>query len=72
MILITGTEGSFAVFDVKVTNWLGLPPFWTRVLPILGTVLGPILTVPWWLERRRSSGTPTEEAAIAGGENEVT
>jgi len=32
---------------------MGLNPFWAQILTGIGTVFGPILTIPWWLDRRR-------------------
>jgi len=43
------------LYDVSVGNWMGLSPFWSQMLVGIGTVFGPILTVPWWLDRRRES-----------------
>ena len=47
------SEIGYLAFDVQVENWMGISPFWDRVMVGVGTVLGPMLTIPWWLERRR-------------------
>lgn len=49
------SNAGYAVFDVRAEDWMGLPPFWAQVLAGAGTVFGPMLTMPWWLDRRREA-----------------
>jgi hypothetical protein len=53
MFSLTGESGGYLIRNVTVTNWMGLSPFWAQLLVGMGTVFGPILTVPWWLDRLR-------------------
>jgi len=39
------------VLGVTVTNLLGLTALQAQILTTLGTLLGPVITIPWWLER---------------------
>ena len=40
---------------ITVTNALGLTSFQMQLASVVGTFLGPILTLPWWLEKRKAS-----------------
>lgn len=64
MFLLTSDQSSYHG-DVTVTNWMGLNPFWSQMLVGLGTVFGPMLTVPWWLDRRRESKEIKEQRPAA-------
>src|SRR5215210_601285 len=51
-----GSSGfSTTLYNVSVGNWMGLSPLWSQVFVGIGTIFGPMLTVPWWLDRRRES-----------------
>lgn len=48
---------------IIVTNFLGFTPFQAQILSIMGSALGPVLTVPWWYERwkeRRRKKKPSK------------
>lgn len=58
-----------AVVGLTVTNVLGLTPQQAKILSMVATFLGPMLTAPWWYERikeRRSKKTATESQKPAG------
>ncbi len=44
---------------VTVTNILGLDAFWLQIAVIVGLVLGPLLSIPWWLDRFSFKRKPT-------------
>ena len=39
------------VFGINVTNMFGLSAVQAKSASILGTIFGPMLTVPWWWEK---------------------
>jgi hypothetical protein len=51
--LSSDVPGFFQARHVEVRNWMGLSPFWAQTLTAAGGVFGPMLTIPWWLERRK-------------------
>lgn len=56
--LASARVGYFEVHHVNVKNWMGVSPFVAQIFAAVGGVLGPILTVPWWLDRRREAKGP--------------
>lgn len=64
-IIVTANE-ELRSLGVTVRTWLGLTAGQARVASWLATLLGPVLTLPWWLERwekrRRPAGTPPAPA----------
>jgi hypothetical protein len=54
------------VLGVTVTNLFGLTAVQLQVLAVIGAILGPMLSVPWWLERiQRKKAKPAAPAATA-------
>lgn len=54
------------VLGVTVTNLFGLTAVQLQVLAVIGSILGPMMTVPWWLERvQRKKAKPAAPAASA-------
>lgn len=49
--LVLTVGGGITVLGITVTNALGLTAGQLQILSALSTVLGPMLTVPWWYER---------------------
>jgi hypothetical protein len=49
--IAVNVAGELAILGITVTDVLGLTALQARLLSIIGSVLGPILTVPWWIER---------------------
>jgi hypothetical protein len=53
------------VFGITVTNTFGLSTFQAKTFSIIGSLFGPMLTIPWWYERIRQRKpkpeTPKEE-----------
>lgn len=43
------------IFGITVTNTLGLSTVQAKVASVLGTLFGPMLTVPWWWEKLRKN-----------------
>jgi hypothetical protein len=41
------------IFGITVTNVLGLNATQAQIVSILGTIFGPMMTVPWWFDRLR-------------------
>lgn len=41
------------VFGITVTNTFGLNVVQAKILSILGTLFGPMFTIPWWWDRLR-------------------
>ena len=57
------TSTDYKVLDIAVGDAIGLNPFWAQLLSGAGVVLGPVLTVPWWLDRwreRKKGGSERE------------
>ncbi len=54
------------VFGINVTNMFGLSAVQAKTASFLGTLFGPMLTIPWWWEkwfqkrRQQNSSTKTE------------
>ena len=48
---------------ITVTNVLGLTATQAQLCSILGTLLGPMLSVPWWVDRWQKRKRPKEQAA---------
>jgi len=44
-----------AVIGLTVTNVLGLTPQQAKILSMVATFLGPMLTAPWWYERLKEA-----------------
>ena len=43
---------SSRIVGIKVVDRIGLlSPFWVKVLSLIGSFLGPMLTLPWWYEQ---------------------
>jgi hypothetical protein len=54
------------VMGVTVTNLLGLTAFQIQVLAVVGTLFGPMFTIPWWFDRlqqRKRSGAKSPAAS---------
>ena len=52
------------VFGVTVTNLLGLTALQAQIMATLGTLFGPIITVPWWIERwQQRKRLPTQTSS---------
>jgi hypothetical protein len=49
------------IFGITVTTLFGLSAFQAKIFSILGTIFGPMLTVPWWWEKLRSRGTQKQK-----------
>ena len=49
--LILTIGGAITILGVTVTNALGLTAGQLQILSALSTILGPMLTVPWWFEQ---------------------
>ena len=64
----------FELYDVSVTNSMGIGPGLSQTFTLLGTVFGPILTLPWWLdwirERRKERTTAETEQEEPSEENQ--
>lgn len=58
------------VFGISVTNMFGLSAVQAKTASFLGTIFGPMLTVPWWWEKwfmkrkREDNQTPNENKEI--------
>ena len=39
------------IFGVNVTNMFGLNAFQAKILSVLGSLFGPMFTIPWWWDR---------------------
>lgn len=39
------------IFGITVTNMFGLPAIYAKIFSMVGGILGPMLTVPWWWDR---------------------
>jgi hypothetical protein len=46
-----------AVVGLTVTNVLGLTPQQAKILSLVATFLGPMLTAPWWYDRLKEART---------------
>ena len=53
------------VAGITVTNILGLTATQAQICSILGSLLGPMFTVPWWVERWQKRKRPKEQAPVA-------
>jgi hypothetical protein len=49
--LVVTVGGAITVLGLTVTNALGLTALQLQILSTIGSVLGPMLTFPWWLEQ---------------------
>ena len=52
------------IFGITVTNIFGLNTTQAKVFSMLGTLLGPMLTVPWWVDKwfqRKRKQEPKKE-----------
>jgi len=49
--LVLTIGGAITILGVTVTNALGLTAGQLQILSALSTILGPMLTVPWWFEQ---------------------
>jgi hypothetical protein len=51
------------ILGISVTNVFGLNTFQARIASIIGSVFGPMMTVPWWWDRLRGrkKDKPAEE-----------
>lgn len=48
------------MFGVTVTNTFGLTALQAQIASILGTIFGPMLTVPWWWEKLWKKRQPAQ------------
>ncbi|MBI4080923.1 MAG: hypothetical protein HY430_04095 [Candidatus Levybacteria bacterium] len=55
------------IFGITVTNVFGLSAVQAKLFSIAGTLFGPMLTVPWWMDRWRQR-KPKQEAPKDEGE----
>lgn len=55
------------VMGVTVTNLLGLTALQLQILAVVGSIFGPMLSIPWWFERlqQRKKARPQTPAGIA-------
>jgi hypothetical protein len=53
---------SVTVLGISVTTVLGLTPLQAEILSLVGSVLGPMLTLPWWYERWQERRARQEQA----------
>ncbi len=54
--IVVNTGADVQTFGVVVTNVLGFRAKPAQIITYVGSVLGPMLTVPWWLDRIKSRG----------------
>ena len=46
---------STKIFGIVVNNMFGLNSLQAKILSVLGTLFGPMLTVPWWWDRLKKN-----------------
>lgn len=49
-VALVQLDSTFIEIPIVVTNNLGIPLFYSELLAKIGFFLGPMLTLPWWLE----------------------
>lgn len=59
--LVLTIGGAISILGVTVTNALGLTAGQLQLLSALSTLLGPMLTLPWWFERWQAWRARKEE-----------
>jgi hypothetical protein len=52
------------VIGVTVTNILGLTAAQAQILSVLGTLFGPMFTIPWWVERWQQRKRQQAKASV--------
>jgi hypothetical protein len=48
------------IFGITVTNTFGLSSFQAKIASIIGSIFGPMLTIPWWWERLLNRKKPKQ------------
>lgn len=62
------TDGiNTSVVGITVTNLLGLTALQAQIFAMVGSIFGPMLSIPWWFERwqQRKKARPQAPAGIA-------
>lgn len=56
-VAMVSVGSEFTKIPIVITNNLGIPLFYSELLAKIGFFLGPMLTLPWWLEffKKRNS-----------------
>lgn len=54
-IILSVSDGTILLLNISVTNFLGLNTFSVQLLSWIGTLFGPMLSVPWWYEKFKES-----------------